>query len=505
MLFNTVEFIIFLPIAVAVYYLLPFRFRYIWLLATSYYFYMQWNAVYGLLLLGTTAISYLAGRWIEKYKGLMKEAEAAGDKEALSRAHSKKKLILGIAVGICLFVLGFYKYAEFLTECLNYILGFLHLGAVEYTLDVILPVGISFYTLQSIGYMVDVYRDDVYAEKNFLKYALFISFFPQLVAGPIERSKNLLAQLQTEHKFAWENLKRGILLLLYGLFLKMVIGDRASMILDTVYADPLAYGGAYSVVVILLFPIQIYCDFYGYTTIARGVAEMMGFTLVDNFNAPFLSENISETWRRWHMSLTGWFRDYLYFPLGGSRKGKLRKEINILIIFTVSGLWHGASFAYVTWGLLSGIEQVISDLILSFKKKHGINVKKQHNFSERLWRVVCTYFLFSFSALFFRAGTMATSFAMIKSLFVNNWYVLFDGSLLELGVERQYMAVLLLSILVLYLVDRVKYQGRDVAGLVMKQSWIFQAFTMLLLTFVILVFGVYGELYDLQAFAYFQF
>lgn len=299
------------------------------------------------------------------------------------------------------------------------------------------------------------------AEKNFLRYALFVSFFPQLIAGPIERSKNLLVQLRQPHSFSYENLRKGALLILYGLFLKMVIADRAAVIVDTVYQNSGVYPGFFIAVATIFFSIQIYCDFYGYSTIARGSALIMGIRLMDNFNAPYFSRSVKEFWRRWHISLSGWFRDYLYIPLGGNRRGKLKKEKNLLAVFAVSGLWHGASLAFVFWGILNGVYQVIEDVVEDIKawlKKYlqrwqGPFEKREDSilqpFSRKLFQTVLTFLLITFAWLFFRAGELDRAIGRLAGMF-------------------------------------------RVSGI-------------MLLLFTILLYGCYGELYDVQQFIYFQF
>jgi len=428
----------------------------------------------------------------------------------------KQKLCLAVCIILNLGILGFFKYFSFGIQWLNHGLSFLHLGTISWDKDILLPVGISFYTLQALGYLIDVYRGDIYAERNFIRYALFVSFFPQLVAGPIERSRNLLVQLNKTASFSYENLRRGALLVLYGLFLKMVISDRAAMIVDTVYGNSEAYPGFYIVVATLFFSIQIYCDFYGYSTIARGSALLMGIRLMDNFSAPYLAKSVKEFWRRWHISLSGWFRDYLYIPLGGNRRGKLRKACNLLIVFGISGLWHGASLAFIFWGLLNGVYQILEDIFIEIKrfvtnrfyKIFPAMEKKSEGacFSSELFHILCTFTLVTFAWLFFRAGGLREAVGLLRDMFsCNNWLVLLDGSLYELGVAKNYMNVLLFSIVVLFVVDYYRYRGEDVAGLLLKQRWWFRVGVIMLLIFTILLYGCYGELYDIQQFIYFQF
>lgn len=495
MLFNTVQYLMFLPAVVLIYYFMPQKMRYIWLLAVSYYFYMQWNPLYIALLFSCTLITYIGGRVI----GRLGNARADVSYEELQELKKKQQICLTLCVILNLGILGFFKYFDFALGYLNRIFRLIHIPEMSWNYSILLPVGISFYTLQALGYLIDAYRGEIESEKNFLRYALFVSFFPQLVAGPIERSKNLLVQLREAHPLEYENIRKGALLVLYGLFLKMVIADRAAIIVNTVYGDSAKYPGFYIIVATIFFSIQIYCDFYGYSTIARGSALLMGIRLMDNFEAPYYARSVKEFWRRWHISLSGWFRDYLYIPLGGNRKGKVRKEANLLTVFAVSGLWHGASLSYVLWGLLNGGYQVIAECITA-------DAERVSRFSRRLFQTVATFLLVTFAWLFFRAGTLRNSYAVLKNMFsVNNWTILFDGSLYGLGVEKNYMNVLVFSTLALFTVDYYKYKGKDAAALFLQQGWWFRVMVIMLMLFAILLYGCYGEMYDVQQFIYFQF
>lgn len=426
-----------------------------------------------------------------------------------------KRICLFICIVLSLGILGYYKYFAFGIAVLNRFLHLFHLNEVGIKFDILLPVGISFYTLQALGYLIDVYRGDTDAEKNFLKYALFVSFFPQLVAGPIERSENLLTQLSESHVLQYDNFRKGILLLLYGLFLKMVIADRAAAIVDTVYGDNAGYPGLYIVVATVFFAIQIYCDFYGYSTIARGSALLMGIRLMDNFNAPYYARNVKEFWCRWHISLSGWFRDYLYIPLGGSRKGDARKEGNRLLVFGLSGLWHGASLSYVLWGALNGIYQVFEDAADRLKEAVSVRLTaggyrtgdiEAERFSRPLFQRIVTFVLISLTMLIFRAGSLEAMRQLLLHLFsAANPEIFFDGSLYGLGVEEREMHALLISIFVLFTVDYQKYKDKDPAAMVLKQGWWFRYLAYAALFFMILIFGCYGDTYDAQQFIYFQF
>lgn len=324
MLFNSMHFLFFFPIVVIAYYMMPKNLKNFWLLVASYYFYMCWNAKYALLILTSTFVTYISGLLLEK----IKVSQLQNYKK-----ENRKKGIVAASIVINIAILSYFKYFSFVLNILSSMFRIIKIELIVPQFDIILPVGISFYTFQALSYTMDVYRDDIYAEKNFFKYALFVSFFPQLVAGPIERSKNLLRQLSESKRFNFNVAREGALLMLWGFFLKIVVADRIAIFVDTVYNDYKNFRGFYILVATLLFAIQIYCDFAGYSTIAMGAAKILNINLMENFSAPYLSMSVDEFWRKWHISLTSWFKDYLYIPLGGSRKGKIRKYINKLIVF----------------------------------------------------------------------------------------------------------------------------------------------------------------------------
>ncbi len=492
MLFNSIDFLIFFPLIVLIYYIIPYRFRYIWMLMASYYFYMQWHPAYIFLLFGTTAVTYLGGRILDKVKGT-----------------GARKCILALVIVINLTVLGYFKYSNMIMGYVDALLDFLGRPRSSWHYSVLLPVGISFFTLQALGYLIDVYRGNIEAERDFLRYALFISFFPQLVAGPIERSGNLIKQLKTPEKLSYENVRKGLLVMLYGFFLKVVIADRLAIYVDAIYDDLPGHPGFYIIVATALFAIQIYCDFYGYSTIAKGAAKVMGITLMDNFKAPFFAVKISEFWRRWHVSLSSWFTDYLYIPLGGNRKGTFRKYLNILIIFAVSGLWHGASMGYMVWGTLNGFYQLIEALFKNIWGKAasalGIGTIKD-SFFKRLAGRIFTIAEFIFALVFFRSGNLATArVAFSNMVSVNNWRMLTDGSLFNDGLSMEYFLVLLVAVIIIGAVDSVKYRGEDAADTFLKKNWFLRMPLEVLLLVYIIVFGCYGNAYDVQKFIYFQF
>ncbi|MBD5531548.1 MAG: MBOAT family protein [Lachnospiraceae bacterium] len=494
MIFNSIEFLLFFPIAVLGYYLIPHRVRYLWLLVCSYYFYMCWNPAYALLIFFSTAVTYIAA--------LVMSALAGKKNEKFW-----KRCCLAGGFVLNLGILVWFKYADFFLLNVGRIAQGIGIKWTPPQLDLLLPVGISFYTFQALGYIMDVYRGETAAEKNFFKYALFVSFFPQLVAGPIERSNNLLSQIQERHRFEFETVRDGLMLMLWGYFLKMVIADRAAIFVDAVYAEEHLYGGWYLIIATMLFALQIYCDFAGYSIIAMGAARVMGFRLTDNFKSPYLAQTVADFWRGWHITLTGWFRDYLYIPLGGNRKGRVRQYVNIMIVFGLSGLWHGASFSFIVWGLLNGFYQVMGKLLQPVRDKavDVLQINRQA-FSHRLYRMIATFLLVDFAWLFFRAGDLGEAVWSIKSMVrAGNIHVLFDGSLFMVGPDAKNFVVLALATGVLLFADYMKRRGIVLREWLCRQGVWFRWLCLYAGVCAVLLFGVYGVGYDETAFIYFQF
>lgn len=492
MLFNSLAFAVFFPIVFIVYWVLPHKYRWIFLLAASYYFYMSWNAAYALLLFASTFITYVAGLLIEKN---------------LKKGHmGLAKWSLGIGFFLNLSLLFYYKYANFVIQNINRFLGVGGRKQIPF-LDVLLPVGISFFIFQALGYTMDVYRGKTPATRNLLRHMLFVSFFPQLVAGPIERSGNLLTQFDKKQEFDVDRIRAGLLTMLWGLFMKIVIADNAAVYVNAVYENYTAYTGVEVILATVLFAIQIYCDFGGYSYLALGSAKVLGFDLMENFRSPYQAASVREFWKRWHISLTGWFRDYLYIPLGGNRKGHLRKFINIFIVFLISGLWHGAGWTYVTWGALNGLYLIVGEAAEPLRNKIKTAFHADENrFSYRLGCTLLTFALVDFSWLFFRAETIGKAFAMIRHT-VESLQLpqLFGLAVNRMGFSMQQMSALLLSLILLFTVDGLKDKGKDVRSLILSQGIWFRWLVYLGLLFVIMLYGAYGLDYTQTEFIYFQF
>lgn len=354
---------------------------------------------------------------------------------------------------------------------------------------------------------MDVYRDDIYAEKNFLRYALFVSFFPQLVAGPIERSKNLLSQLAAPLKFNFENARDGFLLMLWGFFLKIVLADRIAIFVDTVYGDYTTYTGWYLIIATVFFAFQIYCDFFGYSVIAMGAAQILGIRLMENFNAPYFSTSVAEFWRKWHISLTSWFKDYLYIPLGGSRKGKPRKHLNKLCVFLVSGLWHGANFSFVVWGGINGLYQIAGEVLQPIRDRIvKILCLNRNSLGHKLLTLCITFLLIDFSWIFFRANGLKDAIAIIKNIItVRNPWILFDGSLYECGLDSKNFILIFICLGILLFADYCKYKGIKIHKVIAAQDYWFRWITVVFTICFIMVLGIWGAGYDAASFIYFQF
>ena len=492
MLFNSYSFLLFFPIVCLVYFVIPKKVRWVWLLAASYFFYMSWNPVYALLIAFCTVATYLAGIFLEHFRLCQK----------------RQKLVVTICLLLNLGILVYFKYMDFLIESVNRVLALLGDLRIS-SLNLVLPVGISFYTFQAIGYTIDVFRGDTKAEKNIFRYALFVSFFPQLVAGPIERSKNLLNQVREDsaHKsWDYERITSGFMTMLWGYFLKMVISDRISIYVDKVFQDYSSYNAVILLLAAIGFAIQIYCDFGGYSAIAIGGAKVLGYDLMENFRTPYFSAGITEFWNRWHISLSTWFRDYLYIPLGGNRVKKWKHYRNLVITFLVSGLWHGASWHYVVWGGIHGVLQILER---EWKKVTGkLPVASLYvGWIRSCVQRVMTFLLLVLTWVFFRAQSVTEACLYIKGIFSFGDWLEFDWKICPaIGIMPVEMKILVFSVAILFLVDLVCWKKQMTFVGVMQWCPIPVRWGILFtLLFSCVVFGIYGPEFDASQFIYFQF
>ncbi|MBR1691413.1 MAG: MBOAT family protein [Lachnospiraceae bacterium] len=467
MLFNSLAFAIFLPVVFFLYWAIPDRYRVYLLFLASYYFYMSWNAKYVVLILFTTVISYAAALLISK-----------------AVSGRLKLVLLTGASAAGLGVLFFFKYLELFENMLARTAGLFGVTIHPVTLGLMLPVGISFYTFQTMSYVIDVYRGEVKAERNFITYAAFVSFFPQLVAGPIERTGNLLPQIKQEKHFSYEQSVMGLKLMAWGFFKKLVIADNLAVYVDAIYSEPQYHQGLSLIAATLFFTVQIYCDFSGYSDIAIGTAGLFGIDLMKNFASPYFAGSLKEFWSRWHISLSTWFRDYVYIPLGGNRKGKVRKALNQILTFAVSGLWHGANYTFLVWGLWHGIGQVLENLLR--KKKRWIST-----------------FLFVAAAwVFFRAQSLSEAVYIFGHMFTGITapvsYVV--NGIQDLGIKPVDGAALLAALTLLGVHDYVAQRENPFVLLGRLPKWGRTAVYYCFLLFVLLFAS-----FNAKEFVYFQF
>lgn len=388
------------------------------------------------------------------------------------------------------------------------------LVAFKYSSGVIMPLGISFFTFKSISYLADIQSGKITADKNFVRVFAFIAFFPELIAGPIDRADNLLVQMQRQQQkdasatpITWSDCSDGIVMLLGGLFLKTVIADRIAILVNNVYSNLYVYEGITIVIAVALYSIQIYCDFAGCSYMAIGVGRMLGYSLPDNFRQPYLATTVAEFWRRWHMSLMSWLKDYIYISLGGSRKGKLRKNINVMVVFLISGIWHGADFSFILWGGINGLMQVIGTLLSPLRSRIETRLclddsNRLYKWHKRLW----VYIFISFTWIFFRADNISRAILVFKKMFTRfNPWILVDGSLYELGLNSNNLHLLTVLIVILVIVDILHEKGISLRKSFASANWVLRGAILLIVAFAIIIFGIYGPGYDAGRFIYMDF
>ncbi len=487
MLFNSLSFLIFFPVVTFLYFLTPHRCRWLLLLVASCVFYMAFIPIYILVLGLTIAIDYAAGILIEKSEG------------------RRRTFFLVVSILSTCSVLFLFKYFNFFNANLAWLAGFFHWNYPIESLKLILPIGLSFHTFQSLSYVIEVYRGNYKAEGHFGIYALYVMFYPQLVAGPIERPGNLIHQLREKHSFDADRVANGLKLMVWGFFKKVVIADRIAVVVDGVYGHPTDFTGIPLIAAALFFGIQVYCDFSGYSDIAIGSAQVMGVRLMKNFNLPLHSTSVTEFWRRWHMSLMTWFRDYVYIPLGGNRVGRERRYFNLFLTFTLSGLWHGAGWGFVLWGSLNGCYLILSNMTENFRRKwvQWIRLNRWPILHKGL-QIIFSFLLFCFTLIIFRAKTLSDAIYVITHLGagLNDWagiQMSFE-SLYRLGFNRYELIVAIVSIGFMELVHWVE-KGSDMRQMFSgKPVWVRWTFYYVLALFLIF----FGEYYE-HAFIYFQF
>lgn len=487
MVFNSVKFLFFFVIVITIYFSIPHRIRWIWLLGASYYFYILWKPLYIFLIVITTLITYYT-------------AIRMGQTDLRSRR--KKFLFFSLLSNLGLLFV--FKYYNFFNDSLRTLFQHYPLFYRIPSFDLMLPLGISFYIFKSLSYTIDVYRGDKAPERHLGFFALYVSFFPQLLAGPIERASRLIPQFYKKYNFNYQRVTHGLILMLWGFFQKMVIADNLATIVDSVYSQPTQYQGMSLFIAAFFYSFQIYCDFSGYSDIAIGAAQVMGFTTMVNFNRPYFSKSILEFWRRWHISLSTWFRDYFYIPLGGNRVSIPRWYFNLFFVLLICGLWHGANWTFVVWGGLHGFYLVMSALTQNIRGKiyKTIGLDKAPRLHHSL-KTLVTFSLVSLAWVFFRAHSISDAIYILSHLFTG-WQDIFHADVLiknSLWGSLKFQGITgLASIGVLILVEWGARHGSIVEMISAKPIWIrWPAYYFILLS--ILLFGHFGT----KQFIYFQF
>ncbi len=476
MLFNSINFVFFFIIVTGLYFAIPHKYRWFLLLIASCYFYMAFVPIYILILGFTIVVDYFVGIWLENAVG------------------KNRKILLVLSLIANIGVLAVFKYYNFLNDNLSLFLNDLGYHNSIKNLSILLPIGLSFHTFQAMSYTIEVYRGNHKAERHFGIYSLYVMFYPQLVAGPIERPQNILYQFREKHPFVYTNVVEGLKLMLWGFFKKIVIADRLAIYVNAIYNNPTHHNGPTFMVATIFFAFQIYCDFSGYSDIAIGTARVMGFKLVTNFKRPYLSKNISEFWKRWHISLSTWFKDYLYISLGGNRVSIPRWYFNLIFVFTVSGLWHGANWTYIVWGALNGFYLVFAIVMEKFNKKfnHVIGLNKTPLLNQTL-QIITTFLLIAFSWIFFRANSFDDALLIVKKIFI------FKG---EIFYEKPSLVIYsVVGILFLLVVEFHQEYFPQKFPLMNNKSWVIRNLSYAFLIIIILMVGVF----DSGQFIYFQF
>ena len=479
MLFNSIEFALFFPIVTVLFFVLPHKYRWLLLLLASCFFYMFFKPVYILILILTIVIDYFAGIWIAKTE---------------NRTKRKQLLLLSIIANIGVLVV--FKYFNFLSENINLVLQSVKTTGQIPLLNIILPIGLSFHTFQAMSYTIEVYRGNQEPEKHFGIYALYVMFYPQLVAGPIERPQNIIHQFHEVKNFNYEKFISGLILMAWGFFKKCVIADRLSVFVNDVYGNVYDYHGIPVIIATVFFAIQIFCDFSGYSDIAIGSARCMGFDLMNNFDRPYLATSISEFWRRWHISLSTWFRDYVYIPMGGNRVNVKRWYFNLIFVFTISGIWHGANWTYVLFGFLHGIYFIPLIIKGTMNKKNKIAKDKLLPSFNEFINIVSTFTLVMLTMIIFRSETIVKAFEYYRGLFSKSFF-----SIPILHLKDSFLGVTLFFIFLLFCIE---WLGRDqqygIANLFANKPRVYRWSFYYLIAMVIFIFAASN-----QQFIYLQF
>lgn len=492
MLFNSLQFLIFFPIVVLIYFLMRPQHRWVLLLMASYYFYMSWKPEYAVLIAGSTIVDYFVALRMGRLP----------DKRS-----RRPYLVVSLVTNLGL--LFAFKYFNFVNDSFRALFDRFDVFYDVPAFDFLLPVGISFYTFQTLGYSIDVYRGTIEPERHFGRFALYVSFFPQLVAGPIERASHLLPQFYQDYEVDYARISCGVQQIVWGFFKKVVVADRLAIYVESVYASPQAFEGAPIIIASYFFAFQIYCDFSGYSDIAIGSARVLGFDLMENFRRPYLAQSIAEFWRRWHISLSTWFRDYLYIPLGGNRVSRLRHYTNLFTVFVISGIWHGANWTFFVWGAIHGAYLVAALVLVPLRERlEGLMPFSRHSWPRQGMAIFVTFHLTLIAWVFFRADSVGDAILLIQNGFSGlgpqiasmDIRGIYQTSVLAVGIPKMEFVISIFAIACVLGVDSMTEWRTETRPLgrrarLLRFAWYD------LLVLIILLFGAYGQ----QQFIYFQF
>ena len=486
MTFNSFAFLGFFAAVMLLYFILPSKSRTILVFVSSLTFYALYNVKVTVFLCIYIILVYAFGILAER---------------------SKSKAIFALMIVAGLLPLLISKYVNFGLSIIDSVISRITASDAGHSINIIVPLGISYFTFKSIGYIADVYKGKISAERNFITFCAYISFFREMLAGPIDRSDNLLLQLKEKDTKSFYNLERGVLLLVWGYFEKMCVADRLGECVDTVYGDLYAYSGVAVIVSIAFYSLQIYLDFAGCTHMAMGVAYAMGFKLPQNFSQPYLAVSVQNFWKRWHMSLMGWFKEYVYIPMGGNRKGTIRKYINMMVVFALSGLWHGAGLSFILWGCLNGLLQICGMIADPVKEKvYRLFNADTSSDAIKWFKRIGTFILMSCTWVFFRADSVKHALLIFKRAFTGlSLYSLTDGTLYSIGLNEKNMHLLAFFLLIILIYDILREKGIRPFEKILGSHWIFKCIVFLTVLFTVMIFGIYGTAFDASKFIYMQF
>ncbi|NBH13083.1 MBOAT family protein [Lachnospiraceae bacterium] len=532
MAFTSAIFLLFFSVVCAVYFIVPIKHRWLVLLIASYLFYWQNSTYLVFVLAGMTAITWLTGLFLERqnlkkayylklHAGNMNSSERKKYKFSVTR---KKKMILILGIIIDLGILLFFKYSNFFVGSSSSFFQLLGIKIQNFQLNILIPLGISFYTLQAIGYMADIYWGKYPADRNFLKFALFMSYFPQIVQGPIARYNRLAVQFKEGHALDFNRLKSGCQLILWGFMKKLILADRIGIVVDTVFKNYADYGGMILFISAIFYGFQIYADFSAGMDIATGISQVFGINLEANFRQPYFSKSMEDFWRRWHITLGGWMKDYIFYPLSLSKKfaslGKAARKIfgnyigkrlppflAMFLVYFLVGFWHGPDWKYAVYGIWNGTI-IATGILLQPLYKKGISVfhVKEASYGWRLFQALRTFFLCTIGRLFPKSASCSIAFIMIQNIFLHPMpWQLVDGTIFALGLDGKDFCVAFFMVILLLLVDLAHEKNIQIRERIAAQGIIFRWLIYWTAFFLILIFGIYGPAYNSSDFIYQQF